>query len=1259
MASISDRMIPVTLEEEMSSAYLDYSMSVIVSRALPDVRDGLKPVHRRVLYSMSELSLSPNRPYKKSARIVGETMGKYHPHGDQAIYDSLVRMAQDFSMRHELVDGQGNFGSVDGDPAAAMRYCVTGDTRVVTDSGLRRIDSLGPDAGEDVDIRILSAQQRINTASKWFDCGPFPTLKVRTRRGYSVTGSENHPLLVCSSDRSGRTKLVWKRMDALAQGDRVAIDRSEGFWPDVEQDVTDLHPNYPEGSRVELHALPDQLDESLGFILGALSAEGTVRSNVIEFTNLPGEYADTFREAFSRSFPSCRLHVFHREPVSYGRKPFLQMQIVSTQVIEFLNRLGLRGRSVDRRIPELIFRSPKHVVASFLRGLFEGDGSVERSGRSLLRISLCSKSQEFLAEVQMMLLRFGIVATLNHEVERGTWRLLVVGEGSIRRFSEGIGFASTTKETALHEALETFTGSAMSKSDFVPGLADYVRTNASRGYREWLAKHNFDRYERLEAALPILEESLPPSDMKWIRMLSDTRYLFDEVVGIEDAGEQPVYSIRVDSSCHSFVANGFVNHNTEARMTAAAAEMLRDIDKDTVDFVPNFDDSLQQPAVLPSGIPNLLVNGAGGIAVGMATNIPPHNLGEVVDGLIELTKRPELTVDELMEYVKAPDFPTGGIIYGYAGVAEAFRTGRGRIVVRARVSTEQLKNGREQLVVTELPYQVNKANLIEKIADLVRNKKIEDISNVRDESDRDGLRVVIELKRDTVPEVVLNNLFKQTQMQSTFGAIMLALVKGRPRVLTLKEMMQYYLEHRNEVVVRRTKYELDAAERRAHILEGYIIALDNIDEVIATIRKSKDTETARAALMKKFKLSEIQAKAILDMRLQRLTGLERQKIVDEYKETLQLIERLNAILGSHDLQLEIIREELAAVRERFADPRRTEIVHDYQDFTIEDMIAEEDMVVTISHNGFIKRFPVSGYRRQNRGGKGVTGMKTRDDDFIEHVFVGSTHHYIVFFTDRGRCFRRKIYELPEAGRASKGRSLANLLQIEKDETVNAIISLREFDTDESIIMVTEKGIAKKTPLRDYANIRTTGIIAINLKDDDRLVAARLTDGTNDILIGTHFGFAVRFREEDVRDMGRTATGVKGVNLTKGDYVIEMIAVKRADATVLVASENGYGKRSRVDDFRLTRRGGKGVIAMNVTDKTGKVIALKEVVDGDDLMLMTVGGMAIRQHVSDIRVMGRNTQGVRLIRLKESDKLTGVAVVPVDEDAEVTPVADEA
>lgn len=810
MATTSERLVPVTLEEEMRSSYLDYSMSVIVSRALPDVRDGLKPVHRRVLYSMSELGLAPNRPYKKSARIVGETMGKYHPHGDSSIYDTLVRMAQPFAMRHMLVDGQGNFGSVDGDPPAAMRY-------------------------------------------------------------------------------------------------------------------------------------------------------------------------------------------------------------------------------------------------------------------------------------------------------------------------------------------------------------------------------------------------------------------------------------------------------TEARMTAIANEMLRDIDKNTVDFVPNFDDSLQQPAVLPANFPNLLVNGSSGIAVGMATNIPPHNLGEVVDGLVAMTRIPEITTEQLMQFVKAPDFPTGGIIYGFDGVREAYSTGRGRVVIRARVNTEVLKSGKEQLVVSELPYQVNKANLIMKIADLVREKKLEDIANIRDESDRDGLRIVIELKRDATPEVVMNNLYKHTQLQQTFGVIMLALVEGRPRVLTLRDIMEQFLKHRNEVIVRRTQFDLDAAERRAHILEGYIIALDNIDEVIEIIKKARDVEVAKKGLMSRFGLSEIQSKAILDMRLQRLTGMERKKIEEEYRETLQLIERLKAILGSKELQLHLIREELLELKAKYGDERRTDIIYDYRDFTMEELIAQEDVVVTISHNGFIKRFPVSGYRRQIRGGKGVTGMQTREDDFIEHVFVGSTHNYLIFFTDRGRCFRLKIYEIPEAGRAAKGRSLANILPKDKEENITAILAVKDFTSEESIIMVTQQGTVKKTTLKDFANIRSNGIIAINLSKGDSLVATRLTDGDNDILIATHDGMAVRFRESDVRDMGRSAAGVRGVTLGDGDYVIEMVAVKRADSNLLVVSENGYGKRSQVADFRLTKRGGKGVISMNVTDKIGKVVAMKEVVDGDDIVVMTEGGMVIRQHVAEIRVLGRNTQGVKLIRLNDGDRITGVAVVPAEEE----------
>jgi DNA gyrase subunit A len=794
----------------MKSSYIDYAMSVIVARALPDVRDGLKPVHRRVLYGMTDLGLAFNRPYKKSARIVGEVLGKYHPHGDTAVYDSMVRMVQEFSLRYPLVDGQGNFGSVDGDSPAAMRY-------------------------------------------------------------------------------------------------------------------------------------------------------------------------------------------------------------------------------------------------------------------------------------------------------------------------------------------------------------------------------------------------------------------------------------------------------TEARLARIADEMLRDLEKNTVAFVPNFDESLQEPTVLPSYLPNLLVNGASGIAVGMATNIPPHNLSEVIDGLVALIKNPDLTPEKLMKYVTAPDFPTGGIIFGYEGVKEAYTTGKGRIIIRAKANIETLKNERENIIVTELPYQVNKANLIEKTADLVREGKINDISNIRDESDRDGMRIVFELKRDAQPEVVLNQLFKHTQMQVTFGVIMLALVKGAPKVLNLKEMMQHFIKHRMDVLVKRTKFDLDAAERRAHILEGYIIALDNIDEVIETIKKSRDVETAKHNLMRKFKLSEIQAKAILDMRLQRLTGLERKKIEDEYKEVIKLIEKLRNILQSEEKRYYIITQELLSLKEKYGDERRTEIIRDYKEFSLEDIIAEEDVVVTISHNGFIKRFPVSGYRRQLRGGKGVTGAGTKEDDFIEHMFIASTHNYILFFTDRGRCYWLKVHEIPESGRASRGRSIINLLDKEKEDNITAFVSVKEFSDDKYLIMATEQGTIKKTVLSAYANVRKGGIIAINLNTGDRLIEVKKTEGNNDIVLGTRNGMAIRFNEKDVRDMGRTATGVRSIRLGKDDVVVGLVVINRA-STVLVVTNKGYGKRSDIEDYRITHRGGKGVITIKTNEKNGKMIAIREVNDNDELVIITKNGMVIRQSVRELRVMGRNTQGVRLIRLNEDDSIADIArVISEDED----------
>jgi len=816
-----EKILPISIEEEMRDAYLDYSMSVIVSRALPDVRDGLKPVHRRVLYGMHELGLQSNKPHKKSARVVGEVLGKYHPHGDSAVYDSLVRMVQDFSLRYPLIDGQGNFGSVDGDSPAAMRY-------------------------------------------------------------------------------------------------------------------------------------------------------------------------------------------------------------------------------------------------------------------------------------------------------------------------------------------------------------------------------------------------------------------------------------------------------TEVRMKAIAGEMLKDLDKETVDFALNFDDSLEEPTVLPSAIPNLLVNGASGIAVGMATNIPPHNMREVVNGLIALIENPEIEITDLMQHVTAPDFPTGGIIYGYEGVRQAYLTGRGKVVIRARAVVEVTqKNGRESIIVTELPYQVNKVRLIEKIVELVHDKKIEGIADIRDESDREGMRLVIELKRDAVPKVVLNHLYKHTPMQDTFGVIMLALVDGVPRVLNLKEMMQYYIRHRNEIVLRRTQYDLNAAEKRAHILEGLKICLDNLDEVISTIRQSPDTPTAQSRLIERFGLTEVQSKAILEMRLQRLTGMERKKIDDEYKQTMALIEELKSILASPAKQMEIIKEELLKVSEVYGDERRTEIRPQEGDFSIEDMIAQEDVVITITHDGFIKRFPVSGYRRQHRGGRGVAGAQAKNEDFIEHMFVASTHNYILFFTTAGRCYWLKVYEIPEAGRSARGRSLANIMELPPGEKIRTYINIRNFDDPHFIIMATANGIVKKTDLKQYSNPRRTGINAITIEEGDELIEARLTDGDHQVILAKSSGYAVRFPESEVRSMGRTAMGVKGITLEDDERCISMVTTKRNDTSLLAVTDNGYGKRSKVEDYRMTKRGARGVITIKAHEKIGHLVGLLDVNDEDDLIIITANGIVIRQHVSDLRVLGRNTSGVRLIKLDAGDKISATARVPKSDDEPTTePLGDD-
>lgn len=810
----NENIIPINIEDEMRGAYIDYSMSVIVSRALPDVRDGLKPVHRRILFGMQELGVLHNKPYKKSARIVGEVLGKYHPHGDSAVYETMVRMAQPWSLRYPLVDGQGNFGSVDGDNPAAMRY-------------------------------------------------------------------------------------------------------------------------------------------------------------------------------------------------------------------------------------------------------------------------------------------------------------------------------------------------------------------------------------------------------------------------------------------------------TEARLKRIAEELLIDINKETVDFQLNFDDSLKEPVVLPAKIPALLLNGASGIAVGMATNMAPHNLGEVVDGIIAFIDNREITIPELMEYIVAPDFPTGGIIYGYNGVKAAFETGRGRVVVRGRAEIETKDSGKEAIIISEIPYLVNKSSMVEKTAQLINEKKIDGISAIRDESDRQGMRVVYELKRDAIPNVVLNNLYKQTQLQTSFSVNNVALVKGRPQTLNLKDMIFHYVNHRHEVVIRRTEYELREAEKRAHILEGYLIALDNLDEVISLIRSSRDPETARNGLMEKFSLSEIQARAILDMRLQRLTGMEREKIQEEFKEIMALIDDLKDILGSEERRMQIIKDELNEIKDRYADSRRTEIEHNAEDFSYEDMIPNEEVIITVSHQGYVKRTLLNEYRTQGRGGVGSKGVSTKEDDWTEYLFTASTHNYLLIFTDHGKLFWLKTYAIPEGSKTSKGRPIQNLINIEAEDKIRSIIQVADLNDEDYInnhflVMVTKQGIIKKTTLEQYSRPRTNGIIALNIREDDQLLRVDMTNGDSHIIIAVKSGRAIHFHESTVRPMGRTATGVKAIKLSDvNDEVVGMVCASREDANLLVVSEKGYGKRSPLDEYRITNRGGKGVKAMNVTEKTGNLVAIKEVVDSDDLMIINKSGITIRTPVANLRVMGRATQGVRLIKLSENDEISSVEKIERD------------
>nr|MBA3766594.1 DNA gyrase subunit A [Acidobacteriota bacterium] len=1185
-------------------------------------------------------------------------------------------------------DGQGNFGSVDGDAAAAMRYCVTGETLTATDHGLLPITKLSG-GNENIAVRVLSHGGQVNRASKWWDSGVHAVKRVRTRHGFEITGTGNHPLLVFRANATGRPVFSWKLISQLEEGDILVIDRSENLWPKADVSLKKFHLPAPQNPRTVEHELPRVLTEDLAFLLGALTAEGTMQEHRIEFCNNAGDFAEEFMAAWQRTFPTCRLHIFERKPSGFSVRPYLQMQIVSQQVVAFLHTLGLNGKSGTRMIPEVVLRAPRNVFAAFLRGLFEGDGSVERSGKSLLRVSLCSQSEAMLKQVQVALLRFGIAAsrTSNATHNRQTHRIALNGRENLLRFATSIGFISQAKREKLATVITLLTGKSLAKSDFIPLIAAYLRRRAVYG-RAWLEKNNFDRPARLRAALPRLKSALSQDDYMRVKELSRFNYLFDAVTAIEDAGEQRVYSLRVDSACHSFVAGGFINHNTEVRMARLTTEILADIEKETVDFNPNYDESLSEPSVLPTRIPNLLVNGSDGIAVGMATKIPPHNLTEVIDATILLLRKPNTELKELTKIVTGPDFPTGGFIYGGEELKRSYTTGRGVIQMRARAGIDRIGRGaqeRDAIVITEIPFQVNKARLIERIAELVNEKKMEGIADLRDESDRDGMRIVVELKRDAVPQVILNKLYKLTPMQSSFGVINLAIVNGQPRVLNLKQMLEAFVDFRREVVKRRTEYELRKARARAHILEGLTKAIDALDYIVTTIRNARSVDEARQWLtgevktmpevkswkgtpseltlagylsklqkaLKRLDFSEIQAQAILDLQLRRLSALERQKITDEYEGIIRLIAELEEILANENALRRVITKELEEVKKEFGDKRRTEIIEEGVELSIEDLIADEDVAITITNSGYIKRTPVTVYQRQGRGGKGRFGASTgKSGDFVEHLFIASTHAYIMIFTDNGQVFKIKVHEVPDAAASARGKAVVNLINIPSTRKLAGVVPVREFSEGRHVVMVTRKGVIKKTALADFQNIRANGLNAINIDDGDELLDVVLTDGTKRIFIATHNGLAIRFDEKGVRPMGRATRGVRGIDLRKDDYVVSLCAVSADDSEkMLSVSEQGYGKQTRITDYRFQSRGGKGVINMKTTEKTGKVVAVFPVDEESEIMIITQQGKLIRIEADSIRKTGRSASGVRLIKTDGGDRVTSASLVEAAEETE--------
>ncbi|MFI5506102.1 intein-containing DNA gyrase subunit A [Mycobacterium sp. NPDC051804] len=1226
----ADRIEPVDIQHEMQRSYIDYAMSVIVGRALPEVRDGLKPVHRRVLYAMFDSGFRPDRGHAKSARSVAETMGNYHPHGDSSIYDTLVRMAQPWSLRYPLVDGQGNFGSPGNDPPAAMRYCVTGDALVRLPFGQSvRISDIVPGARPNsdnvVEAKVLDRHGNPVIADRLFHSGDHQTYTVRTAEGYEVTGTANHPLL-CLVDVAGVPTLLWKLIEEIRPDDRVVIQRT----PPMEIGGADWY---------------DTLE---ALLLGAFISEGFVSERRAGFNNLDRDYFNVVIAAYDAVLGGPR-YVSERTIASGSR--LLELDIHNLTALRTSRLACLVGqRSADKAVPDWLWNSPAAVKRAFLQSLYEGDGSCSALPRNTIQISYSTRSGRLAKDVQQMLLEFGVIAR-RYLHATGEHKVVITNRGHAQMFSTQVGFggAKQAKLSALLAALPE--KAAGLDTDHVPGLAAFVRAHSGGRWvdKEWLQKHNIDRLSRWQRGGAEILSRIRDEDVRCIATdLTDGRFYYARVASVTEAGVQPVYSLRVDTDDHAFITNGFVSHNTEARLTPLAMEMLREIDEETVDFIPNYDGRVQEPTVLPSRFPNLLANGSGGIAVGMATNMPPHNLrelGEAVYWCLENHEADEeATLAAVTERVKGPDFPTHGLIVGSQGINDTYTTGRGSIRMRGVCEIEEDNRGRTGIVITELPYQVNHDNFITSIAEQVRDGKLVGISNIEDQSsDRVGLRIVVELKRDAVAKVVLNNLYKHTQLQTSFGANMLAIVDGVPRTLRLDQLIRHYVNHQLDVIVRRTTYRLRKANERAHILRGLVKALDALDEVIALIRASETVDVARAGLIELLDIDDIQAQAILDMQLRRLAALERQKIVDDLAKIEAEIADLEDILAKPERQRAIVRDELTELVEKYGDDRRTRIIAADGDVNDEDLIAREDVVVTITETGYAKRTKTDLYRSQKRGGKGVQGAGLKQDDIVNHFFVCSTHDWILFFTTQGRVYRAKAYDLPEASRTARGQHVANLLAFQPEERIAQVIQIKTYEDAPYLVLATRNGLVKKSKLTDFDSNRTGGIVAVNLRDGDELVGAVLCSAEEDLLLVSAKGQSIRFSatDEALRPMGRATSGVQGMRFNTDDELLSLNVV-RDDTYLLVATAGGYAKRTAIEEYPVQGRGGKGVLTIQFDKRRGSLVGALIVDDDTELYAITSGGGVIRTAARQVRKAGRQTKGVRLMNLGEGTTLIAIA-----------------